>query len=147
GGELDLHKDPGVDAISAAGLFYNVLGPAAGGTVRWLADNQVNDNGFIIAGNGTQFDLNNFSDTIRSVQFDDGGLSTGSGNLTITNDLQKLIPGSLAAPPSSSSTVTGNITLGSSGVFFGNSTGKDLIVAAKVTGAGGLSEINSGRVI
>ena len=72
-GELDLNKTAGVNAVGGDVTI-------SGGTLKWLADNQVANGANVILSSGT-LDLNGHTETVTTFTNSGGTFSTGAGHL------------------------------------------------------------------
>ena len=82
-GELDLNKTAGVNAIAGDGNTATNDVEINGGTLKWLADNQVGDMATITLDSGSA-SLNGHTDTIGTFINNGGTFTTGAGHLTGT---------------------------------------------------------------
>ncbi|HZZ43163.1 MAG TPA: autotransporter-associated beta strand repeat-containing protein [Tepidisphaeraceae bacterium] len=141
-GLVQLSKTAGLNAIPA-GLTVN--GPA---TVQLLANNEIAD-ASAIALNGTKgaavLDLNNFNDTVSTLNFTAGGtVQTGGGVLTITGDV-------VFSGAANSGLISGNLQMAGSGPRHFNvadgSAATDLEISANINGSQGLVKDGAGRLL
>ena len=79
-GELDLSKTAGINAISGDGNTATADVTISGGTLKWLASNQVADDATIAMSSGT-FSLNGFTETLFAFSNSGGTFTTGTGTL------------------------------------------------------------------
>ncbi len=79
-GELDLNKTAGVNAITGDGNRATNDVTVSGGTLKWLANEQVDDTSTITVAGGT-VDLNGKTETLGSLIVNSGTFQTGAGHL------------------------------------------------------------------
>jgi autotransporter-associated beta strand protein len=80
GGELDLKKQAGTNAIAGDGNTGTSDVSVAGGTLKWLANSQIADNATIAVSSGT-VSLNGFTETLYAFTNSGGVFTTGTGHL------------------------------------------------------------------
>ncbi len=134
-GALELNKTAGVNAIPAN------VSASAGGTVRWLANDQVAD-GATVAVNGlsSTIDLNGFSDTVAALDLTGGTITTASDANPANAGTIHLVGAVTSHMNTVSATIGGKLDLGSTIHTFSvedGSAANDLVVSADISGAGG----------
>ncbi len=82
-GELDLSKTAGVNAIAGDASTSSNDVSVTGGTLKWLANDQVGDTATITVNGGT-VNLNGKTETLGSLIVNSGTFQTGAGHLTGT---------------------------------------------------------------
>jgi fibronectin-binding autotransporter adhesin len=80
GGELDLKKQAGVNAIAGDGNTGTSDVSIAGGMLKWLASNQIADNASVVMSSGT-VSLNGSNETLYAFTNSGGVFTTGAGHL------------------------------------------------------------------
>ncbi|MBV9124755.1 MAG: autotransporter-associated beta strand repeat-containing protein, partial [Planctomycetes bacterium] len=107
-----------------------------GGTVQLTAANQTAATTAVVMVAG-QFQLNNFSDTIASLNMTNGTVSTGTGTLTLAGNVTAL----------GTSSISGNLALGTAARTFTVYPAATLNVSAVVSGGVGLTKAGSGNLV
>ncbi len=79
-GELDLNKQAGTNAIAGDGNTSTADLTVAGGTLKWLASNQIANSATVTMSSGT-INLNGFNETIYGFSNSGGTFTTGTGHL------------------------------------------------------------------
>jgi autotransporter-associated beta strand protein len=113
-----------------------VIGPNAG-VVRLGGDNQISKSSSVTINSAALLDFNNHSDTIGSVTLSTGTLTTGTGTWTLNGSVTD----------SGTSTVSGNLALGTTNRTFTVNSGGKLTVSAIISGAGTLTKSGSGTLV
>ena len=138
-----------VNAVNGAIVDLLNVGDGIGGAnadiVRWGANNQVASgagSGIVLAKSGW-LDMNNYSDTLKFASAEGGSITTGTGILTLANDLNVLVTATTAT------TISGNLALASNRKFTVNdgSAATDLDVSAVISGTGSLEKQNTGTLL
>jgi len=80
GGELDLNKQAGTNAIAGDGNTSTADLTVSGGTLKWLASNQIANGATVTMSSGT-VNLNGFNETIYAFTNSGGTFMTGTGHL------------------------------------------------------------------
>jgi autotransporter-associated beta strand protein len=149
GGNLELNKTPGVDAIPAGGLSFgtNPSLTQAAGTVHFLGNNQINAAASVFLSNNSLLDLNGFSNTINTLELlGDGQVSTGAGVLTLSGNLGMENTNNVNKA-SRDGLITGHLSLPAGTHEFFNNTNFHLDVAAAIAGAGSVDVTGTGTVV
>jgi fibronectin-binding autotransporter adhesin len=79
-GELDLNKQAGTNAIAGDGNTSTADLTVAGGTLKWLASNQIANSATVTMSSGT-VNLNGFNETLYAFTNSGGTFMTGTGHL------------------------------------------------------------------
>ena len=79
-GELDLNKQAGTNAIAGDGNTSTADLTVAGGTLKWLASNQIANSATVTMSSGT-VNLNGFNETLYAFTNSGGTFMTGAGHL------------------------------------------------------------------
>ena len=79
-GELDLNKHAGTNAIAGDGNTSTADLTVAGGTLKWLASNQIANSATVTMSSGT-VNLNGFNETLYAFTNSGGTFYTGTGHL------------------------------------------------------------------
>lgn len=128
-GTLVLNKTAGTNAISGNLTVGDGLGTD---TVTFSAANQINDNSAVALLSSGVLNLNGFSDTINSLTFTGGSVTTGAGTLTLTN--ASSITTNAAG---TGATISGNLALPSYSSTISVADGlatADLTISANISG-------------
>ena len=80
GGELDLNKQAGTNAIAGDGNTSTADLTVAGGTLKWLGSNQIANSATVTMSSGT-VNLNGFNETLYAFTNSGGTFTTGTGHL------------------------------------------------------------------
>lgn len=121
-GLLILNKSAGVNAVPGSLVIGDGVGSSE---VRWTADNQVPD-GASVTLNGTSaaMNLNGRQETSGALTFNGGSLATGTGELTLTNNVTV----------NAFTDISGNLSLGTATRTFTVADGVLLQVSAAISG-------------
>ena len=109
---------------------------------RWLAGSQSPTNTLTVYSNGI-VNLNNFSDSFKSISFSGGLVESGSGILTLSQDIT-------CAASAAAATVNGQLSLVSGNHNFVVNNGAvlpDLTVNALISGSGGITKKGTGEML
>jgi autotransporter-associated beta strand protein len=145
-GTLELAKASGV-AVPGSLTVGDVIASPPSAVVRLFGDDQVAPTSMVIVNSSGLFDLNNFSNTIGSLNMTAGTVASGTGTLTLGGDVTTNDPGVPAA-----ATISGKLALGSANRTFtvvtptGGSANPDLLVSAAISGSAGLTKVGTGKL-
>jgi autotransporter-associated beta strand protein len=130
--------------LQKAGGAQAIAGPlqVSSGTVRWNAGEQI-DNAVPVQVDRSTLDLNGFTETIGPLTLDTATLTTGTGTLVLNGNVTQ----ASSTGPAGTSTISGNLSLGSATRTFtvnGGFGAGDLVIAAAVHGGTGVALTKAG---
>jgi hypothetical protein len=130
---LQLGKTGGVRATTGEVATPNFTAS----TIRWLADNQINDTaGHLFVTSFGTADLNGHSDTIGRLEMADGTVETGAGTLTVAGQISN---------NNNAGTISGNLHLTSDAhVITDEAADNSLTIDATLTGSGSITSQDLG---
>jgi fibronectin-binding autotransporter adhesin len=140
-GTLQLDMTAGKNAFNGTLTVGDGVGAANSAVVRWMDINQVPNKAVTINSDGL-LDLNNFSDSIGSLNMTGGNVTTGSGTLTLGGDVTSNASASTA-------TISGKLALGANRIFniADGAAATDMLVSADISGAFGVTKNGTGELV
>jgi len=141
-GTLLLNKGPFNAAFGGSLVIGNNLAAGAAVVRLALSDEIPDTSSILIHTNGT-LDLNNLPETVGLLSFTGGAVTTGTGLLTLSDDLR------VVSTALQTATISGRLNPGSISRLFSISNAApfdELVISAEITGASGIIKQGAGRM-
>ena len=143
-GTLLLDHTGGTIAIPGDLTIGDGTGDPGSALVQWLADSQMDSTGNVTLLSDGQLDLNGFDQTLASLDFTGGSVTTETGILTLTGNVTTHASASQAS-------ITGELDFGANTPTFtvaNGGNGPDMVVNAVLDGTGsGLTKEGAGELV